>query len=1222
MPIGDDDFMKAMQELDDISAQGYTPEPMEKPKAELWTKPLEMRQRRSLKGANTENRRNDRLLRATMGDEVFEDEMKGSYLDRTMTTMATATQPLFDLLSTANYTAAGALEEYMTTGNTFEAFKRGAAEFINAMPLLDEDDAMNLTGKTPTRATYSDVLKKADWKPFNDEDYNGAAIATTGFIMDVLLDPLTYVGGVGFAKTGGLGYTGGSRLLRKLSGRFNPSAGMVSGMNKVVEGAWDTGALQKSMEGGLESVTGKAFDVIRDLPGLKQAREFAGEKLMPEYEMWNKRRDLLSQARAASGNDRKELLEKAISFEETIRNFGKQANARNAGVLDMREAVLKMSNDLTPEQNVFLTYMMGNPEFNANFDSLAKQVYSDAPDIADTIITRKNLWAKANDQINKEGIEAGLWDANLARDNYILQASPHGERGVKVHEALKKSLNLPGHRNVHFQDDTLKSLNGMGASENARKYQTFAERVMSGLGTEFDPNILHYRRGIEHVRSLTSNNMFGSLLSDPNNKWVHRDVARAYEATGGERWSAEALETMMPKNASAKLKEDVVALRKQLDSGDYAVYKFGRENVYLPDTTLGELRRAEFANTAHPAFSQDKYRMNSNEPFRKGDIITLKDNKKRYVYDKVDEDGNVLMRELIKTKGSRKVSPKTKLGKERFILKDDAKFDMMSDAPAMVVPKEIANALHKADKFARNTDEEISKFLKFYDRALAPWKGFALLSPGFHTRNFMSAIFQDWQAGARNPGAQVDAWKILHRDEKVKLTVMSGGVEKPLEGSKQILDHLRKEGVLTEQFFAHEFAAEIEDELFDSFHFFGKKPKGNMQDFNDALTKAAADPDSPFAKNLYKELKVGRKGEREIPYKDFDNNDIKITHKELLDNIVSANASANDRSTTEKLRKVLRKTTGGDNPFLKLNRKFAQQIESQVRIAHWLSFADKDRAKSLWNAKGEWLSSENAALSVKKWHFDYGELSDTEKQIMKRVIPFYTWMRKNVPLQIEAIMRNPGRYANSTTKLMESIEDMSEDLEELPIPDYFQEQNMVRLPMWVANASMLANKGVDEVFGRDHKEGLMPLYLDPRLPFQDINSMNLKDIAASLTPFLRIPAESLAGKGGTSFFTERPIQQFEGELSETPLIPGTNIRLGEKEQYKLDALAPPVGKAQRIQKAYGEGNLLTSIMNEFATMKTVDTGRVARSKVYERREIIRNIKRRLRQQRGFENVPE
>ena len=101
MPIGDDDFMKAMQELDDISAQGYTPEPMEKPKAELWTKPLEMRQRRSLKGANTENRRNDRLLRATMGDEVFEDVMKGSYLDRTMTTMATATQPLFDLLSTA-----------------------------------------------------------------------------------------------------------------------------------------------------------------------------------------------------------------------------------------------------------------------------------------------------------------------------------------------------------------------------------------------------------------------------------------------------------------------------------------------------------------------------------------------------------------------------------------------------------------------------------------------------------------------------------------------------------------------------------------------------------------------------------------------------------------------------------------------------------------------------------------------------------------------------------------------------------------------------------------------------------------------------------------------------------------------------------------------------------------------------------------------------------------
>jgi hypothetical protein len=46
----------------------------------------------------------------------------------------------------------------------------------------------------------------------------------------------------------------------------------------------------------------------------------------------------------------------------------------------------------------------------------------------------------------------------------------------------------------------------------------------------------------------------------------------------------------------------------------------------------------------------------------------------------------------------------------------------------------------------------------------------------------------------------------------------------------------------------------------------------------------------------------------------------------------------------------------------------------------------------------------------KATQFDYADLSQFERRIMKNILPFYTWMRNNVPLQFNALFSQPGKF--------------------------------------------------------------------------------------------------------------------------------------------------------------------------------------------------------------------
>ncbi len=72
-------------------------------------------------------------------------------------------------------------------------------------------------------------------------------------------------------------------------------------------------------------------------------------------------------------------------------------------------------------------------------------------------------------------------------------------------------------------------------------------------------------------------------------------------------------------------------------------------------------------------------------------------------------------------------------------------------------------------------------------------------------------------------------------------------------------------------------------------------------------------------------------------------------------------------------------------------------LENNTRLALYLATLSKTGSRQA------------ARNNVKKALFDYKDLSPFEQNTLKRFIPFYTWSRKNIPAQIEALIKNPQR---------------------------------------------------------------------------------------------------------------------------------------------------------------------------------------------------------------------
>jgi hypothetical protein len=195
-------------------------------------------------------------------------------------------------------------------------------------------------------------------------------------------------------------------------------------------------------------------------------------------------------------------------------------------------------------------------------------------------------------------------------------------------------------------------------------------------------------------------------------------------------------------------------------------------------------------------------------------------------------------------------------------------------------------------------------------------------------------------------------------------------------------------------------------------------------------------------------------------------------------------------------RGLTKQISRGAGGLLVANRKAGEFIENYTRFG------------LMWDGISKGLSPAEATARVNKYLIDYSDLSNLDK-VAKQIIPFWTFMSRNTPLQIELMWTNPRAYAlyNSAQR---QIEDKTPE-----------EEGGLVIPGYEKDRGVFATK--EEGFGK-----LFPgNVIRPGLPFPGGGDNvikgfieNPKGFLANTNPVFRAPLEAAFG---VKLFTGAPI---------------------------------------------------------------------------------------------------
>ena len=357
----------------------------------------------------------------------------------------------------------------------------------------------------------------------------------------------------------------------------------------------------------------------------------------------------------------------------------------------------------------------------------------------------------------------------------------------------------------------------------------------------------------------------------------------------------------------------------------------------------------------------------------------------------------------------------------------------------------IAQALEDSGKAMFN-DAATQDVFKYFDKVQSLWKaGVTSIFPAFHGRNAISNVFQnflDIGYHAINPASHSAATQLVYEDK--------------------IANKLERLSFSTDSTVAEKAKLELQDHLNKTF-------------FTDATGK---DWSSGELRQILKKKGiafVGGTGQIDVDsMKGIDD-----ISKDLFGVEGNVNKAKNIAGTIA-------------TAPIKGGRLVGSMIEDQAKV---LNFITNLKATGDVN---------HAAARTAMFLFDYSNLTNFEKTFMKRVLPFYTFTRKNLELQVKTLLENPSRISQEIHGLTSLGQALS--------GGQLSQEDEDKLPDWIKSGiNILGSK----------KGNKVSIYGSFGTPIeQPFAALQINQILGSVSPLIRLPIEQATGY---SWFQQKPL---------------------------------------------------------------------------------------------------
>ena len=222
---------------------------------------------------------------------------------------------------------------------------------------------------------------------------------------------------------------------------------------------------------------------------------------------------------------------------------------------------------------------------------------------------------------------------------------------------------------------------------------------------------------------------------------------------------------------------------------------------------------------------------------------------------------------------------------------------------------------------------------------------------------------------------------------------------------------------------------------------------------------------------------------------------------------------------------------------------------------------------------------------TRRFHVDYGKTTEFERGFMRRLMPFYSWYRFNIPLHIQMIPNAPGFYANIEKTRKAVTEARGGEMPESWAPEYIREGYAV---------------------GWSKKPGARNyVILRGWYPPVDINGIlsfkNLKDQFLQMVHPVKVIPETI---WGYDTFTKRHI----------PAYPGEKVKVfGQRVPARLEHILAPIRVIREANALFfGTGTNQNSFWDKFVysvfgKMYTVDIAKTKKYLKYDLNRMINDI---------------